>query len=133
MSNKYQTHEEYKKDWVELSKTEVDSEDIDNFLIDIFKVMNDNEEYKDLEENPKEEVTEQQKEVQGAGNIFDIKHFIRDNINEIKTNKELQAELKAKIERLKKLLKPDGIEYAQLLMLENHVNDMLNEGIGDDD
>lgn len=131
--SKYQTHQEYKKDWVELSNIEVDGEDIDNFLIDIFGVMNDNEEYRDLEKKPKEEVTEQQKEVKGAGNIFDIKHFIRDNFDEIKTNKELQAELKAKIERLKKLLKPDGTEYAQLLLLENHVNDMLNEGIEDDD
>jgi len=132
--SKYQTHKEYKEDgWVELSDTTVDASDSDNFLIDISRLMKDNEEFKNLEDKPREEVTEDKKEVKDAGNIYDIKHFIRDNISKIKTDKELQEELRTKIERLKKLLKPEGTEFAQLMTLENYVNDMLNEDIGDKD
>jgi len=134
--SKYQTHQEYKKDWVVLSDKKVDATDPDNFLIDICLMITESDEYQDLTEKPnfgREEASEEQKEVNGADNIYTLKHFIAENIKDIKTDKDLQQTIKGKLERLKKLIKPEGTEFAQLMLLELQINDMIEKNIEEDD
>lgn len=130
---KYKTHAGYKKEWVELSKTAtVDAANEDDFLIDMALLMKDNEEYQGLltEKNfGREQKTEDQKVVNGADNVYTVKHFIQDNFEEIKNNRVLQKEIKVKLERLKKLVEAGTTEWAQLQLLEFQIGDMLSEDI----
>jgi len=121
----------------ELSNIKVDNQNADDFLIDICRIMKDNEEYQGLSEAPNfgiEQVSEDRKEIKEADNVYTIKHFIVNNLKKIESERELQYEIKAKLERLKKIiLNQEGAEYATLMMLELQINDMLNEDIGEKD
>ena len=109
------------------------SDDEEMFLFDICRIMKDNKEYQDLSEKPnfgREVVTEDQKEIKEADNVFTIKHFIANNYKKLKSDKELQKEIKVKLERLKKIIvNQESTEYAQLMIIELQINDMLNEDI----
>lgn len=134
--SKYQTHEQYKQDWVVLSDKKVDATDPDNFLIDICLMIRESDEYQDLTEKPnfgREEATEEQVEVNGADNVYTLKHFIAENIKDVRTDKKLQQTIKGKLERLKKLIKPEGTEYAQLMLLELQINDMIQKSIEEEE
>ena len=121
----------------DLSDIKVDNNNEDDFLIDICRIMKNNEEYQELSEKPNfgiEVVSEDRKEVKEADNVYTIKHFVANNLKKIESDKHLQKEIKTKLDRLKKIIvNQEGTEYAQLMMLELQINDMLNEDIGDND
>jgi len=114
--------------WEELSTKTADNKNGEDFLIDVCRIMKDNEEYKDIK---REEVLEEQKEVREADNVFTLGHFIQANLKKISKDKMLQLEIKAKLERLKKIIKKEGTEFAKLLLLELQINDMLEKNIED--
>lgn len=119
----------------ELSDVKVDNLNNEDFLIDICRLMKNNDEYQDLTKKPNfgfEEISEQRQEVIDVGDIFTLKNFIRDNIKKVRLDKKLQKEIKVRIERLKPtIVKKDGVVDAELRMFESLIDDMLNEGVGD--
>jgi hypothetical protein len=130
-------HKDY-RDQLEFSDAEIDNgAGEDDFLISVGLLMKDNEEYEKLlkEENfGIKKKTEDEKEIAGADNIFTIKHYIRDNINEIRKNRDLQKEIKERIVNLKKLREhQEGseTETATLFTIEQMIDDMLEKGIGE--
>ncbi len=135
------THEEYRKENVELSETTIDNgPGEDDFLISIAMLMQDNDEYQGLLKEKNfgiKEKTKEQKIVADADNVFTIKHFIRENLKEVQKNKELQENLKARIIKLKKLreTQPGGskTEEATLITLEAFIDSMLDKDTGEKD
>lgn len=120
-------------DMKELSNIKVDNDNSEDFLIDICRLMKNNEEYHDIENKPNfgiEELTEERKKVKDADNVYTIKQFVTNNFATVKKDKKLQHEIKIKLERLKNIvLNKTSAEYATLRILELQINDMLNEDI----
>lgn len=120
----------------DLSNIAIDNDNSDDFLIDICRLMRNNDEYHDLSEKPnfgREEVSVDRKEVKEADNVYTLKHFVHSNINKIRVDKNLQKEIKQKLERIKKtIVDKDSTEFAQLMMLELNIDDMLGKDIEED-
>lgn len=123
--------EQTPKDTQDLSNIELDMSDSENFLIDIGKLVKQSAGQYDYLLKEKNfgvrELTEDQKEVKTADNIFTLRNFMRDNFNEIRKNPVLQRELKLKIENLKRTTVKDGPERALLMTLEMQINDLIQD------
>lgn len=120
----------------DLSTKTADNDNPEDFLIDIMRIMKDNEEYNELTKKPnfgREEVSDDQKEIKEADNVYTIKHFIANNYDKIKKDRTLQKEIQLKLERLRKIIvNQESTEFAQLMLLELQISGMLNEGTEED-
>lgn len=120
----------------DLSNKSANNDNSEDFLIDIMLIMKDNEEYNELTKKPnfgREEVTNDQKEIKEADNVYTIKHFIAKNYDKIRKDRTLQKEIQLKLERLRKIIvNQESTEFAQLMLLELQISGMLNEGTEED-
>jgi len=123
-------------DLQDLSNTIIDNKTSEDFLIDICRVMQDNQEYQELMQKPNaglDNLTPEQKEIRKADNIFTIKYFIAENYEKIKKNKQLIKELLHKIRFFKKITQDQqSTEYAQIIIIEMNLSTLLTELEGEE-
>jgi hypothetical protein len=121
----------------DLSTIKADNSNSEDFLIDICRLINNSEEYKDIETKPnfgREELPEERKKIREADNVYTIGQFITNNYKKVKSDRKLQLEIKLKLERLKKLIvNTSSTESAKIKMLELQINDMLSEDLESDE